>query len=129
MVNSSKAMLAVVAYLNEQQISQTLGKLARNIGKLPRLTKDQVKLLTTARRLHQRYSSGDYRHDPGEASSILALMEWLVVQHAENEHQHPRTFEFTAQMHSQRLLPVGEYDNCITKVHSGVYDDYARSRM
>lgn len=81
MVFSSADMLAVVAELNVRRITMVLGRELRKTGGRLDLSPSTILWLQNARRLHHRYTAGDYRHEPDEAGRVRDLCHWLVSRH------------------------------------------------
>ena len=120
--HSSHEMLGFVAEI-QNRISKVLGKMAQLNGGELRMDAQQEAQLKNARRLHQRFAKGDFRHNDHEAGSLVELANWLVVQHAKNEGQEPTTFDinpdlFIAESESTKPGP-DSYSEAAFKVMTG----------
>lgn len=89
---SSDDMLAMVAELNVRRINMVLNKRARRLGSIflangqfnHQLSERQIALLATARKLHNRYERGQYRHSETELGMLNELAHWLIAEHRLN---------------------------------------------
>jgi hypothetical protein len=116
---SSDDLLAFVAEVNVRRMPMVLGKRRRRLGGLFSLTEQQIGLVAAARKLHQKYLRGDYRHNVNDVSSMNELAMWLIEEHRMNEHLltaakfNPFT-PATASRNSK--LPPNRYNEYIYKV-------------
>lgn len=119
MVPSSDDMLAFVAELNGRRIDMVLNSRKQRLGGLDLFNERQVDLLATARKLHLRYSLGNYQHSETEVVAVNELGHWLLEEHAMNEGL-PRVGTFpplTDRSASRRCpLPAGRYEQYLWKV-------------
>jgi len=130
-LESSGDMLGLVAELNCRRIAMITGKMAKRQGGKLDLHKRILQLLTTARRIHHRYTAGDYRHEQAEADELRDLCQWLVQQHnalegrADSEAAH---LEWNnAALSVKEPLARGVYEQLILSIHEGDIDDLAKA--
>jgi hypothetical protein len=120
MVYSSNDFLAMVAELNVRRVAMVMSRRQRRMGGMMLLTEQQTAMLATCRKMHQRYLQGDYRHHSSEVGTINDLCNWMLEEHAKNEHLlKVGTFnEFTpASASSKTKLPSGRYNDFTQQVH------------
>lgn len=128
-VNSSGDMLALVAELNCRRIAMITTKLAKRGGGQLTLPKRTMELLTTARRLHHRFSAGDYHHDVAEQDRLRDLCQWLVQQHnvLQGKGEETARFAWDAQaLQAKTEMPPRAYQEIMTALGEGVIDDIAK---
>lgn len=124
-VYSSGDMLGLVAELNCRRIAMVTGKMAQRQGGKLTFHKRVLDLMGTARRLHHRYSQGDYRHDQTEQDKIRDLCQWLVQQHAELQGQKAdeKVIPWDGPaLQAKQPPPADTYSQMILAVHSGQLD-------
>lgn len=124
---SSGDMLGLIAELNTRRIAMVTGKMAKQGGGKFSAPQRVLDLLTTARRLHHRFMSGDYRHEPAEQDKIRDLCQWLVEQHDRLQGNAPeggpRIIPWDAPaLHGKQPQPKGTYQSLIGAVLSGEID-------
>ena len=79
MLNSSHDMLGMVAEIYNRRTPMVVHKIKKALGGAPVTMPDGAKQgLIVARRLHQRYERGDYRHTEDEVGKIEYLGMWLI---------------------------------------------------
>ena len=125
-VNSSGDMLGLIAELNSRRIAMITGKMAKRQGGQLQLPKKTLNLLQTARRLHHRYSAGDYRHDVAEQDKIRDLCQWLVQQHdiLEGRVETAKMIPWDAPGLQSKEPPAdGTYVQLMMAIHGGEIDD------
>lgn len=115
LLNSSHDMLGLVGELNARRIPRVYGTAHQRSGHI-RLSDNEVELLKTARRLHARYSRGDYRHSEYEVGQLAELMNILINRHADNHGGIVRPIDFNIDdMESPARLPKGSYEE-VTRI-------------
>ena len=116
---SSDDLLAFVAEVNVRRMPMVLGKRKRRLGGLYSLSEQQFRLIACARRLHQKFLMGDYRHVAADVSAMNELALWLLDEHRMNERL-IKTGDFTpftpVSASRKNKLPKGRYTEYIYKV-------------
>ena len=115
---SSNDMLAFVAYLNHNKIEDVYGQLFRKHSTkgpgqidVTLVPVHERELLKVARRLHNRYTRGEYVHTEAELGSILELGQILVKRHAEMNGFEVRSPALNPEnMRAKTMPPVGTYE-------------------
>lgn len=109
---SSADFLGLVADLNMRRIVQVMGARAAKQGGLLTMTTMRTNKLKTCRRLHHRFTKGDYRHTDREAGDVLDTCRFLAAEWAEIKGHPARPLELEAPdaYWSQRQLPKGSYE-------------------
>jgi hypothetical protein len=84
-VLSSSELMGLVAELNLRRIPMVGGERVKKAGGEPAFRPDEVEMLKTARRLHQRYVAGKYEHEVHEARQIVDLCYRMIDWHNRNK--------------------------------------------
>ena len=124
MVYSSPDLLALVAEVFTRRASMVCGKAAKAqrltlkqfLDTAPKYAQTGLKLVGM---LHNRYMTGDYRHDEKEILRLEVYCNWLVEIAHEAVGQTGRPIMFNAaNFESKQRCKPKTYLECIAKVHS-----------
>ena len=116
--------MALVAEVATRRIVLVCGKMAaRNGGRLE-LMPQEVEDLKRVRTVHSRMVRGDYRIDENEWARLIAVCQWLVRRHNENNNL-PDREEFspaTSEWQSKTPAPFGSYGDLVNAIAVGAID-------
>lgn len=116
---SSPDMLGLVAELNVRRIPMIYGTAAKRNPEI-NLSEWELVRLKLARRLHHRFTAGDFRHTDQEQGQILELCGTLVEKYNELHNLENRPWQIdTAKLQSKTTTPEGTYERCVQGVMSG----------